>query len=94
MQVLMMSGAVELGGVASKMIPKSCYGLLRYLGILEAISIVIEDGKLVSVHYKGRWLCLDPTPDVSDSLLEYCCDRRMNLAFFIISHYIQGFRDC
>ena len=94
MQVLMMSGAVELGGVASKVVPKSCYGLLRYLGILEAIPIVIEDGKLVSVHYKGRWLCLDPTPDVSYSLLENRGDRRMNLAFLIVSHYIQRFRYC
>ena len=81
---------VTLGCIASKMVPKSRNRLARDLRVLEAISIVVEHSEFVSIHHISRWLRLDSTPDITDSLLKYCSDRRVNLALLIVPHNLKG----
>ena len=67
------------------MIPESCYGLLCDLRVLEAISIKVENRKLLSTHDIRCRLCLDPTPDIPDSSLKDGGDGWVYLALFIVS---------
>lgn len=84
--------AVDLRRGSFIVVPEPRHSLLRDLRVFEAVSIEIEDGKLVTRHNIGSRLGLDPAPDISNGSFEDGCDRWMNLPFLVVPNDLE--RSC